>query len=313
MADSIAPRITSLESCFSSNTSLNARANSFLVILLPCSHCCSFTSRKVGVAHFSMRAVISSSCRYYFSIGRKNVQDIIANMYERDFEKAALRGEPSYVWRAGQQRRLDMIVKAAGERIRGRILENGCGVGMYVEHLSPFGGQVIGLEYDFERAAEARTNSPNILNASGESLPFPPSTLRHGFASQGGAFDLILSHEVIEHVQDDRAAICEMIRVLRSPDAVSGQAGGRAVIFCPNRGYPFETHGIYWRGKYHFGNKLFVNYLPRVWRDKLAPHVRVYSRKDLERLFEGLSVKFVEERIIFGAYDNIIAKFGSLG
>ena len=48
------------------------------------------------------------------------MQDIIAGMDQRDFEKAALRGEPSYVWRAGQQRRLDMIVQAAGERIRGR-------------------------------------------------------------------------------------------------------------------------------------------------------------------------------------------------
>lgn len=228
----------------------------------------------------------------------------------RNLDKAALRGEPSYIWGAGQQRRLDMIVNAAGERVRGRILENGCGVGMYVEHLSPFGGHVIGLEYDFERAAEASVNSPHILNAAGEMLPFPSST--PGLA-QGGAFDLILSHEVIEHVQDDRAAICEMMRVLRSPDPVSGEPGGRAVIFCPNRGYPFETHGIYWRGKYHFGNKLFVNYLPRAWRDKLAPHVRVYSRKDLEKLFEGLPVKFIERTIIFGAYDNIIAKFGSFG
>ena len=100
------------------------------------------------------------------------MQDIIASMYERDFEKAALRGEPSYVWRAGQQRRLDMIVKAAGERIRGRILENGCGVGMYVEHLSPFGGQVIGLEYDFERTTEASVNSPHILNARAKCFRF---------------------------------------------------------------------------------------------------------------------------------------------
>ena len=223
-------------------------------------------------------------------------------MYERDFEKAALRGEPSYVWRAGQQRRLDMIVKAAGERIRGRILENGCGVGMYVEHIIPFGGEVIGLEYDFERAAEAHVNSAHILNGAGESIPLPSS-----------AFDLILSHEVIEHVQDERAAIYEMVRVLRSPDAASGKPGGRALIFCPNRGYPFETHGIYWRGKYYFCNKLFVNYLPRVWRDRLAPHVRVYSRKDLEKLFEGLPVKFIERTIVFGAYDNIIARFGALG
>jgi SAM-dependent methyltransferase len=215
-------------------------------------------------------------------------------MTVRNFDKAALRGEPSYVWRAGQQRRLEMIVKAAGDRIKGTILENGCGVGMYVEHLSPFGGKVIGLEYDFERAAEAHVNSPHILNAAGENIPLP-----------SGTFDLVLSHEVIEHVQDDRAAIREMIRTLKP--------GGRITLFCPNRGYPFETHGIYWNGKYNFGNILFVNYLPRSLRDKLAPHVRVYSKKDLQKLFEGLPVKFVERTIIFGAYDNIIARFGPLG
>jgi len=153
---------------------------------------------------------------------------------------------------------------------------------------------VIGLEYDFERAAEARKNSVHIVNAAGELIPLPSAT-----------FDLILSHEVIEHVQDDRAAISEMVRVLKP--------GGRIVLFAPNRGYPFETHGIYWKGSYSFGNKLFVNYLPRRLRNKLAPHVRVYAKKDLQKLFEGLPVKPIERTIIFGAYDNIIARFGVLG
>ena len=223
-------------------------------------------------------------------------------MTERDMQKAALRGEPSYVWRAGQRRRLDMIVRAAGDRLGGLVLENGCGVGMYVEKLTGLGSDVIGLEYDLERAAEARIRSDKIINAAGEFIPLPSST-----------FDLILSHEVIEHVQDDRAAICEMIRLLRSPDPLSGKVGGRAVIFCPNLGYPFETHGIFWKGKYFFGNKLFVNYLPRTLRNKLAPHVRVYSKRDMQKLFEGLPVKFIERTIIFGAYDNIIARFGPLG
>jgi SAM-dependent methyltransferase len=187
-----------------------------------------------------------------------------------------------------------MIVRAAGERIRGRILENGCGVGMYVEHLAPLGGDVIGLEYDFERAAAARSRSVHIVDAAGEFLPFPALT-----------FDLILSHEVIEHVQDDRLAIREMIRALKS--------GGRIVLFAPNRGYPFETHGVYWKGKYYFGNKPFVNYLPRPLRNRLAPHVRVYSARDLNQLFAGLPVRFVEQAIIFGAYDNIIARFGPPG
>ncbi len=209
-------------------------------------------------------------------------------------QKAALCGEPSYVWRAGQQRRLEMIVRAAGDRIQGNILENGCGVGMYVEHLAPFGGKIFGLEFDFERASEAGKNSPRVFNAAGEFIPLPSGTI-----------DLILSHEVIEHVQSDRAAICEMVRVMKP--------GGRIVLFCPNRGYPFETHGIYWKDKYYFGNKLFVNYLPRVWRDKLAPHVRVYSKRDLQKLFNDLPVKFIERTIIFGAYDNIIARFGAFG
>ncbi len=216
------------------------------------------------------------------------------NLNKRDLDKAALRGEPSYVWRAGQERRLQMILSAARERIRGDILENGCGVGMYVKHLAPFGGKIFGLEFDFERTSQAAQHAPRILNAAGEKLPFPANS-----------FDLILSHEVIEHVQDDKQALREMIRTLRPK--------GRLILFCPNRGYPFETHGIYWRKKYHFGNIPFVNYLPRKWRNLLVPHVEIYTSKDLEQLFNGLPVRFVEKRIIFGAYDNIIARLGRFG
>ena len=208
--------------------------------------------------------------------------------------KAAERGEPSYVWRAGQQRRLDMVRSAAGKRIEGDILENGCGLGLYLKHLAPLGGRLVGLEYELERAQEAKDVTDQILGAAGEDLPFPPSS-----------FDLILSNEVIEHVMDDQKAIREMVRTLKP--------GGRIVLFCPNRGYPFETHGIYWRGEYHFGNKLFINYLPRNLRDKLAPHVKVYSRRDLKLLFRGLPVRIVTKRVIFGGYDNIIGRSPRLG
>jgi hypothetical protein len=56
-----------------------------------------------------------------------------------------------------------------------------------------------------------------------------------------------------------------------------------------------------------------VNYLPRTLRKKLAPHVRVYSTSDMQKLFEDLPVKLIEHTVIFGAYDNIIARFGKLG
>lgn len=213
-------------------------------------------------------------------------------------DKAALRGEPSYVWRAGQERRLRMVQNAAGpERLAGRILEDGSGVGSYLYRLAQDAGLAVGLEIDFERAADSmRDFDPplRVVQGAGEYLPFPDNH-----------FDLILSHEVIEHMDDDKLGVREMVRVLRP--------GGRITLFCPNRGYPFETHGIYRRGEYQFGNKLFVNYLPRKWRDRLAPHVNVYSGGDLTRLFEGLPVKFIQRRVIFGAYDNIIARYPFAG
>jgi len=220
-------------------------------------------------------------------------------MDQRNIEKAARCGEPSYVWRAGQQRRLQMILSAVRTLLENRVLENGCGIGMYVEHLSPYVGQVIGMEYDLERASEAKNladHLPNafILGAASEKLPFPDNS-----------FNLILSHEVLEHVLDDRLAVQEMVRTLKT--------GGRIVLFVPNRGYPFETHGIYWRGRYHFGNIPFVNYLPNKWRDRLAAHVRVYRTKDLKQLFEGLPVQFIARTMIFGAYDNIIARWPWVG
>jgi len=212
----------------------------------------------------------------------------------RDLRKAALRGEPSYVWRAGQQRRFDMIVDAAGERINGSVLVDGCGVGMYLDHLGQYSEYVLGLDIEFDRLLKAKEMSPKVINGAGESLPFPTNR-----------FDLILSHEVLEHVRDDQAAINEIVRTLKP--------GGRLVLFCPNRGYPFETHGYYWRGNYHFGNIPLINYLPRNWRDKLAPHVNVYTRQNLAKLFDRLPVRFIERRTIFGAYDNIIARSPQIG
>jgi SAM-dependent methyltransferase len=212
-------------------------------------------------------------------------------------DKAGLRGEPSYVWRAGQARRMQMIRAAAPPLTpTSRLLENGCGLGLYIPPLRELAPQVHGLEFEFDRAAEAGHRFPpsRVVCGAGEALPYPT-----------GAFDLILSNEVIEHVQDDRAAVAEMVRALRP--------GGRLVLFCPNRWYPVEQHGIYWRGQYHFGNIPLVNYLPNPLRNRLAPHVRAYTAHGLRRLFEGLPVRLIHHTRIFGGYDNLIARLGPAG
>jgi len=220
---------------------------------------------------------------------------------ERNLERAALRGEPSYVWRAGQERRLRMILAGADGRETGVVLDDGCGVGEYVTRFTEHTSQIYGLEFDPDHASSASKLGHKIVQGAGERLPFPDET-----------FDLVLSHEVLEHVENDRAALEEIVRVLRTPKPGS-LGGGRLVLFVPNRGYPFETHGVYLRGQYRFGNIPLVNYLPHRFRDRLAPHVRVYTRGDLERLFHGLPIKIVHTTRIFGAYDNIIARWPRVG
>lgn len=204
---------------------------------------------------------------------------------------AAARGEPSYVWRDGQERRLRMIghwTKLPGAW----VLEAGCGVGAYSSQIRRrYSLFVEAFDLEIERVRQARADTPHALVAAAERLPY-----------RADLFDIVLSNEVIEHVADDRLAVAEMVRVLRP--------GGRIVLFCPNRWYPVEQHGHFWRGKYHFGNTPLINYLPDVLRNRLAPHVRAYTKRGLLRLFDGTPTRVLHHRRVYGGYDNIIARLG---
>lgn len=212
-----------------------------------------------------------------------------------DEARTARRGNPSVIWRAGQSRRLQMIRDWAPPLLR-RVLVDGCGAGLYLRALQEFAPEIHGLDIEAAHLKAASGNAPGapLSLARGEQLPYP-----------AGSFDMVLSHEVLEHVECDRRAAAEMVRALR--------VGGRAVVFAPNRLFPFETHGHYWRGRYHFGNTPLINYLPDLLRDRLAPHVRVYSRRRLLDLFLGLPVLVRRHTQVFPGYDSIAVRRPGLG
>jgi SAM-dependent methyltransferase len=153
---------------------------------------------------------------------------------------------------------------------------------------------VFGVEIDHDCAVEAAGRAAGVALALCEALPFAE-----------GTFDVILSHEVLEHTSDDRMCLEEMVRVVRP--------GGRIVIFVPNRLYPFETHGIFWRGRYRFGNFPLVNWLPEALRRRLAPHVRAYTARNLRQRLDGLPVRQVHRTTIYPGYDNVIARARAAG
>ncbi|MEZ4595900.1 MAG: class I SAM-dependent methyltransferase [Chloroflexota bacterium] len=203
------------------------------------------------------------------------------------------RGRPSYSWRFGQDRRLAMVEQWVA--LEGaRILDVGCGIGTYVRRFRAFSDEVYGVEVEEERVREASLELPHIQVARGEALPFPD-----------GHFDLVFSNEVIEHVDDDRRTIEEAVRVTR--------VGGHIVTFAPNRLYPFETHGAYLGGRYVFGNVPLVNWLPDPVRDRLAPHVRAYTRHGIRALFAGLPVRVVHHGVIYPGFDNMTSRHETVG
>jgi SAM-dependent methyltransferase len=128
-----------------------------------------------------------------------------------------------------------------------------------------------------------------LLVGAGESLPVADGTL-----------DVVVLNEVIEHVSDDRATLAEVGRVLAP--------GGVAVIYAPNRLYPFETHGIYLRGRYIFGNIPLVNWLPNFLRRRLVPHARAYTYRGIERIASGSGLTVVAHGYVYPGFDNIEAR-----
>jgi SAM-dependent methyltransferase len=207
--------------------------------------------------------------------------------------EAATLGEPSYVWRSGQERRLDLIRRHV--RLEDAwILDVGCGIGTYVKRFREFSPNSYGIDVSVKRLREGAKAVPKLLAAKGERLPFVDSS-----------FDVLVFNEVIEHVEDDRKTIEDALRVLRP--------GGHIVIYAPNRLFPYETHGVYWNGRYRFGNIPLVNYLPNRFRDRLVPHARAYTARSVRLLWQGLAVNVVVHSYVYPGFDNVVARNARLG
>jgi ubiquinone/menaquinone biosynthesis C-methylase UbiE len=200
----------------------------------------------------------------------------------------AIRGHASQTWTAGLERRFELMrrhVPLEGKR----ILDAGCGVGAFVRRFRECSQNVVGFDVERPSVLKGIEEVPDLMLAVAEHLPY-----------KDGSFDVILMHEVLEHVDDHLASLREMRRVLAP--------GGRLVVFCPNRLYPFETHGIFIGKKYIFGNMPLVNYLPDFLRNRLVPHARAYRKGQLRRLYRKAGLEAEVHSFVFPGFDHVMAR-----
>jgi SAM-dependent methyltransferase len=162
------------------------------------------------------------------------------------------------------EHRLAMIVREV-EQLPGnsRVLDAAVGLGQLARKVYAAGYRVVGIDYSFDAALHVRRTLP-VPAVVGDmtKLPFKP-----------GVFDGVTTGETLEHLDDDRAAVGELGRVLK--------AGGRIVATVPA--------------------------LQSLWSqsDDYYEHRRRYARKELVGLFQdaGLGV----EKATFWGFPIVLA------
>ena len=157
-----------------------------------------------------------------------------------DYELQTHRAEDRHWWYRGRRRVLDVLLDGLHMPPGLRVLDAGCGSGRNMVELQRY-GQVTGIELSSPSVRAARERGVGeVLEGSVLEMPFADDS-----------FDLAVSLDVVEHLEDDIAALRELRRVVAP--------GGRLLVTVPAYQWLWSGH------------------------DEVNHHHRRYSRATLRR------------------------------
>ena len=147
------------------------------------------------------------------------------------------------------------LLRSSGVRPPARVLDAGCGWGFNLDALEAAGYRVVGLDVS-RRTLEQLDRPSRTLVEADLTQPLPDSV---------EPFDAVLALDVIEHLDDDRAAVARLARLTRP--------GGTTLVSVPA--------------------------LPELYSefDSVQGHRRRYTREVLRGVLEGVGLEV--ERVLW--------------
>lgn len=162
---------------------------------------------------------------------------------DRDYELQTHQAEDRHWWYRGRRKVLERVVEDLRLPARARILDAGCGSGRNMVELARH-GTVTGIELSETSVSLARERGVGeVIAGSVLEMPF-----------EADSFDLAASLDVIEHLEDDLAALRELRRVVAP--------GGSLLVTVPAYQWLWSGH------------------------DEINHHFRRYTRRSLQRAGE---------------------------
>ena len=192
------------------------------------------------------------------------------------FNAGLLGGFLARLHHRSRQRKYRLLSSRISLKPTDRILDLGGGYGDFLEQIYPHPDRVVVIDLAWDALAKFRNEQPEIRAVCADALrlPFPD-----------GAFDLVFSNAVIEHVGDWQCQLQFAQEVRR--------VSKRFFITTPNKWFPIEQH-------YRIP---FFQFLPESWQRAIHrtiaigfipkekfEEVHLLSVHDLRKLFPDASI-----------------------
>jgi len=157
-----------------------------------------------------------------------------------------------------------------------RVLDIGCGGGLFLALLKEEGAEVIGIELSDSRAQYAKTKH----NLKIYKYPIEGEFWQKGFANH---FDAVTLWDVIEHVNYPYQTLRCAVNVLKE--------GGVLLIDTPCRDSFYHQFGEL---TYRLSGGRFPTFLNVMYSSHLFGHKQIFSTTEMKELFESIGLEVID-------------------